>query len=137
VRRELARVPNVFISYCSADRDRIGLLAKALEADGFDVWWDRALLPGVSYEGEIEKALEGAKAVIVAWTPAAAESMWVRSEADDARISGRLVPILLKPAKIPKPFDRLHTADLTRWTGDRGGFGFPELAEAVRARVGG
>lgn len=128
---------DVFISYCSADRTRIGELAHALEKEGLSVWWDRALIGGASYETEIDAALSQAKAVVVGWTPAAVASDWVRSEADGARQEGKLVPVMLEAARVPRPFDRLHTIDMTKWQGDRGNQGFPEMAEAVKALVEG
>lgn len=128
---------DVFISYCSADRERVGVIAQALEKEGLDVWWDRALIAGSSYEAEIDKALSAAKAVIVVWSPASVVSDWVRSESDGARAGGKLVPVLIEACRVPRPFDRLHTIDLTAWKGDRGNQGFPETVEAVKAIVEG
>lgn len=128
---------DVFISYSSTDRDRVAGLARALEAAGVSVWWDRHLAPGDSYEDAIEKALTAAKVIIVAWTPASAASQWVRSEADYGRTNGRLVPIILEPCAVPRPFDRLHTGDISKWRGDTGNQGFPELLEAVQSRLEG
>ena len=128
---------DIFISYSSADRVRIGELASALEKEGLSVWWDRALVTGASYETEIDSALANAKAVVVAWTLASIASDWVRSEADEARRAGKLVPVLLEQCRVPRPFDRLHTADLTKWRGDRGNQGFPELVEAVKSLLEG
>ena len=33
---------DIFISYASEDRDRVKSLARALEQEGWSVWWDRA-----------------------------------------------------------------------------------------------
>lgn len=128
---------DVFISYCSADRARVGEIALALEKEGLGVWWDRALIPGERYEAEIDRALAAAKTTIVIWSPASAASDWVRSEAESARVNGTLVPATIEPCTIPRPFDRLHTADLSNWRGDRGNHGFPELLEAVKSVVEG
>lgn len=124
---------DVFISYCSADRARAGEIAHGLEREGLSVWWDRALIVGESYEAEIDKALVEARSVIVVWSQAAAASEWVRSEADSARQKGNLAPVVIEPCRIPRPFDRLHTIDLSKWKGDRGNDGFPELVEAAKA----
>ena len=131
------RPVDVFISYSSQDRDKVEKLAHALEKSGFNVWWDRALLPGDSYEGSIEVALKEAKAVIVCWTHNAIASDWVRSEADDARVNGKLLPIFMEEVDLPKPFDRIHTENLIGWWGNRDHHAFQELEEAVRARVEG
>ena len=131
------RTVEVFISYSSHDRDKVENLAHALEKTGFVVWWDRALLPGDSYEGSIEVALKQAKAVIVCWTHNAVASDWVRSEADDARVNGKLLPVFLEEIDLPKPFDRIHTENLVGWRGNRDHHGFQELEEAIRARIEG
>lgn len=128
---------DVFISYSSADRARVGRVARALEQEGLSVWWDRALIPGDRYETEIDAALASAKAVIVVWSQASCVSDWVRSESESARQAGHLVPVLIEPCRVPRPFDRLHTADLRQWKGDRGNDGFPELSEAVKAIIEG
>ena len=128
---------DVFISYSSQDRGRVAELAHALEQSGVSLWWDRRLVPGDGYEGAIEAELTSAKAVVVIWTQAAAASQWVRSEADYARNKGNLIPVRFEACSIPRPFDRLHTADMSRWKGDKGNQGFPELIEAIQSRVEG
>ncbi len=126
--------PKVFLSYASASRDRAGLLAKAVQADGFDVWWDHAVLPGDDYREKTEAALAEADLAIVCWTPAACGSDWVLSEADDARLRDILVPVRLGACQIPKPFDRIFTSDLSNWLGDRQSPKYVRLIEVLRAR---
>lgn len=128
---------DVFVSYSSHDRDRVASLANALEEAGVSVWWDRRLVPGDVYETEIDDALTKARVVLVVWTPASVASQWVRSEADFGRNKGILVPVLLESCETPRPFDRLHTADLRKWKGDKGNQHFPELLEAIRSRIEG
>ena len=45
---------DIFISYANADRSRTEPLAKALEAQGWSVWWDRAIPPGKTFDQVIE-----------------------------------------------------------------------------------
>ncbi len=137
VANSTAAKTDVFISYSSKDRDKAAMLAEALGKSGFNVWWDRSLLPGDSYEVTIEAALHEAKAVIVCWTENAVASDWVRSEADDARVRGKLCPIRMQVCDVPKPFDRVHTEDLIGWRGNIDHHAYQELEEAVRARVEG
>lgn len=131
------REPKVFLSYASASRDRAGLLANAVRAEGFEVWWDHAVMPGDDYREKTEAALAEADLVIVCWTPAACGSDWVLSEADDARVRDILVPVRLGDCPIPKPFDRIFTSDLTRWLGDRQAPNYLRLIEVLRARAEG
>ena len=132
-----ARKPRVFLSYASASRDRAGLLANAIQADGFEVWWDHAVMPGDDYREKTEAALAQADLVVVCWTPAACGSDWVLSEADDARLRDILVPVRLGECPIPKPFDRIFTSDLTKWLGDRQAPKYLRLIEVLRARTEG
>ena len=37
---------DIFLSYSSADRDRVAPIAVALERQGWSVWWDRRILAG-------------------------------------------------------------------------------------------
>lgn len=129
--------PKVFLSYASASRDRAGLLANAIQADGFEVWWDHAVMPGDDYRQKTESALAEADLVVVCWTPAACGSDWVLSEADDARLRDILVPVRLGECQIPKPFDRIFTSDLTKWIGDRQAPKYLRLIEVLRARADG
>ena len=50
---------DIFVSYARADRARAELIVRALESDGFAVWWDPNIEPGnPSFHRSIEGALE-------------------------------------------------------------------------------
>ena len=66
-------------------------IARALEAEGYDVWWDTELPPHRPYARVIEAEIEKAKAVVVIWSADAAESQWVCAEAELARQQQKLV----------------------------------------------
>ena len=87
----------VFLSYASADRERVTTLVHALEAEGMQVWWDRDIAYGESFHKVIEQALDAAACVIVVWTSHSVASEWVVNEASDARKRNRLVPVMLEP----------------------------------------
>lgn len=57
---------DVFISYTRTDRAQIESLARILEDDGYSVWWDHNIAGGAAFAAEIERALNDAKAVVVA-----------------------------------------------------------------------
>jgi hypothetical protein len=60
----------VFFSYATVDRSRVEVLVKTLEAQGFDVWWDRDIPRGKNFNRVIEEALQQAKCAIVIWSRA-------------------------------------------------------------------
>lgn len=49
----------VFLSYGRTDRGAAFRVAQRLDAEGFSVWWDPKIAPGVTYDRVIERALAG------------------------------------------------------------------------------
>ena len=86
---------DIFMSYSSEDRERVQALVRVIEAQGFDVFWDRDITYGDSYRRVIDEALKRAKCAIVVWSRHSLDSEWVTNEASEARKSGILVPVLL------------------------------------------
>lgn len=99
---------HIFISYSSRDLEQVEAIAAALESDGYEVWWDRKLQAHRAYGDEIEERLDAAAAVLVVWSEEAVRSHWVRSEADRARLSGKLVQTSIGAARLPMPFDQIQ-----------------------------
>jgi hypothetical protein len=107
---------DIFISYAKVDRAVTERLAGQLEARGYSVWWDTALVPGDSFREVIQEELKKARAAIVVWTRGAVKSDWVVSEAGRARARGILIPVRHKDVTaddIPQPFEVLHTVVVT------------------------
>lgn len=123
---------DVFLSYKREDAAKVGKLAAALRRSGLEVWWDRDILPGASWEATIEKALGEARSVIVCWSPDAVASDNVKSEARVARDSGRLIQVFLKPCTPPLFFGEHQGVDLTSWRGGADDPGIATLAETAR-----
>jgi len=115
-RRTMA-MTDVFISYHSADRDKVTIIGDDLVKLKLDVWFDRKLRSGSAYDSQIAQQLESAKAVLTCWTLGAVKSDWVRSEADFARNSGKLVPCVLEPVTLPPPFNLVQAGNLSSWAG--------------------
>lgn len=128
---------DIFISYAREDRARIERLAAALEAEGLSVWWDKNLAGGADFSKETEAKLGEAKAIVVAWSKASVDSMWVGDEATVGREKGNLVPIAIDPVSPRLGFRGLHTIDLAGWHGDRSAPGCRDLVGALKAKVSG
>ncbi len=110
---------DIFISYASADRKRVEPLAKVLEEKGWDVWWDRVIPAGSTFDKLIQEALDEAKCVLVVWSKHSVNSRWVLSEAEEGAARQILVPVLIDEVRIPLAFRRIHAASFFNWKGDQ------------------
>lgn len=111
---------DVFISYSRDNKARVADIAAAVTAAGYDVWWDAELPPHRSYGDVITEKIGSAKAAIVVWSHASAQSEWVRAEADVARNQKKLVQTAIDDVMPPLPFNQIQFADLRDWNGDPG-----------------
>lgn len=127
---------DIFLSYKREDERIAARLAKALEAEGFSVWWDRSLLPAESWREQIQAALDAAPVTIVIWTRESAgpNGDFVRDEAGQAKARGRLVPVMMEKTRLPLGFGELQAIDLVGWKGDRSSPFFKDLVAAAQAR---
>ena len=127
---------HIFVSYKKEDRDHAAVLARALEAYGWKVWWDRSIAAGKRFDDVIEEAIDAASCVIVLWTSRSVRSDWVRNEAQEGANRGVLVPILIEDVKIPLAFRRIQAADLIGWRGDPNLEAFQRLCQDIEAVIG-
>lgn len=127
---------DIFVSYSSKDRERAGIVARALEARGWSVWWDRTIPPGRQYDDVIEEALAEARVVVVLWSKASSTSTWVKNEASDAVGKKALIPAIIEDeVKIPFEFRRIQAADLSRWQGDASAPEFVQFCDAIAGEL--
>lgn len=108
---------HIFLSYNREDRAAALHFVSALEAKGYQVWWDGGLRIGESYDEVTEAALRRAAAVIVLWSPRSVGSRWVRAEATIAQKLGTLFPVMIEACERPVMFELTQTADLAGWNG--------------------
>ena|SRR5262245_35285569 len=127
---------DIFLSYASADRERIRPLVSVLEQQGWSVWWDRKIPPGKTYDQVIEQALEGARCIVVVWSQTSVQSEWVKVEADEGMNRNALVPVLIEEAKIPLAFRRIQAARLIDWKVDSSHPELTMLFESIKAITG-
>lgn len=109
---------DVFISYSRRDQEMVALLARAIEAEGYDVWWDAELPPHQSYGDVITAKIAMAKAALVVWSEEAVKSEWVRAEADMARNQRKLIQTALNNVMPPLPFNQIQYAEMGGWRGE-------------------
>lgn len=130
---------DIFVSYKREDEVRVGRLVQALEKAGLNVWWDRGLPGGESWRENIQKHLDGAKCVIVAWTEASVSPAgdFVRDEASKAKLRGILVPVLLERVAPPLGFGEMQAIDLVKWRGSTNDPFFRDVVAAAQAKIEG
>lgn len=127
----------VFISYGRASEAVAKRVEGALKAAGHGAWRDDQLPAHQAYAKVIEQRLRGADAVVVLWSAQAAQSEWVRAEADFARSERKLVQAQLDDTLPPIPFNQIQCADLRGWRGHRNHKGWVKLAESVASVASG
>jgi len=127
---------DIVLSYAREDRQQAESLSRALEDAGWSVWWDREILPGVSYEQVIEAELSAARCVVVLWSASARQSNWVRDEATVALGRNVLVSVLLDDSAPPLGFRQQQTASLAHWNGSTTNSEFAVLTQGIARVIG-
>jgi len=110
---------SIFLSYSRADRPKAQVVAEALTAEGFSVWWDKVLRAGQTYDEVTEGMLRDADVVVVLWSTVSVKSKWVRAEATLGQRTSVLIPAMIEEAERPIMFELTQSADLVGWDGDR------------------
>ena len=105
----------VFISYASEDRPWVESFARALEKQGWTVWWDRQIPTGQTYDNVIWSALQAASCVVVVWSSHSIGKEWVREEAGAAKKRNILLPIRIEEVQPPFGFGLRQAQSLAGW----------------------
>lgn len=125
---------DVFISYSRTDRKRIEPIAARLQELGYNVWWDRSVVPGAEFVDDINRELDQARCVLVAWSKHSHNSTWVFGESLRGLETDRLVQIRIEPVRLNVPFNAIHYADLTGGAPDEA---WASLRAAIDKKLGG
>jgi len=128
-------VADVFLSYAREDKETAHRLAEAMEARGFEVWWDAEIPPGETWDRMIERELSAARCAVVLWSKTSVGKTWVRTEATEAQKRSVLIPALIDAVEQPIAFRLTQTVSLVGWEGQDDHRGFRQLLSAVERLV--
>jgi hypothetical protein len=84
---------DVFISYCSLDRELAKALAAELADRDIDFWFDQFLVGGNIWPALLQEKMKRSRIVAVLWTARSVDRFQVWYEAKYAANEGKLVPI--------------------------------------------
>ncbi len=127
---------DIFVSYATKDRPRAQIFARALEAHGWSVFWDRTIRAGGTWRETIGKELQNARCVLVLWSKESTQSDWVQEEADVAKGRHVLLPVLTDHILPPIGFRSVQCADLSDWDGSVEAPTFQRLIADIVALIG-
>jgi serine/threonine-protein kinase len=110
----------------------------ALQADGYSVWWDQHIGAGDEWRQTIERQLDAAKCVIVAWSKRSVgpDGQFVRDEATRAQERRVYVPVTIDAVRVPLGFGESQATSLRGWRGDRSDSRYQTVQSAVRRIAG-
>lgn len=127
---------DIFLSYNEKDRATVNLLAPALQAIGWTVWWDRRIPAGMTWRAVLERELQDMRCMVVLWSASSVQSEWVYEEASEGRALGRLVPVAIDKVRAPAGFREIQSADLVGWDGSKDFVGLQHLVQDIERLIG-
>lgn len=119
---------DVFLSYNSSDRIKVGKIAQKLSSDGVCVWFDEWIIKaGDDIIASIDKGMQKSRIMVCFLTAAALKSDWVTFERncslfrDPSNGDRRFIPVLISDcwSEVPKVLRRIKYIDLRRITKSR------------------
>ena len=127
---------DAFLSYSSADREKVLAIAKWLKDAGLRVWLDQwAILPGDSIPSKVENGLERSRVLIFCMSAHSMGSDWPSLERytflfrDPLNKERRFIPLRLDEAPILPALAHFSYID---WTEEEKELPFQQLVEACR-----
>jgi hypothetical protein len=126
----------IFISYSSADGEFAGRLADAFAEQGWSVWWDKQIPPGMDYAQVIESAVNAAQCIVVLWSRQSIGSRWVHTEAAAGADRNVVITTIIDETPnedLPFEFRRLQAVRLGDWRAGRPHEGFERVVARIRS----
>lgn len=125
---------DLYLTYSIRERYWVSKLVKALEHEGYSVWWDHAVISGVDFRNDSQLALTQAKCALAVWSPTAVKDHWVLVDSEQAQKKQALISVLAEDCEIPDVFKPLELTNLKDWTlGDKQSVHFKSLLETIKA----
>lgn len=124
----------IFISYANEDKEFARRLARAFEHEGWSVWWDKQIPPGMDYAQVIEQAVKAASCIVVLWSEHSITSRWVHTEAAEGADRHIVATVIVDDTpgdKIPFEFRRLQAVNLADWRSGQAHAGYASLAKRI------
>ena len=127
---------DIFLSYARRDQARAKGLVKALEGQGWTVFWDRTIPAGDIWHETIPKQLEYAGCVVVAWSKHSIKSNYVIEEANKGCKRKILLPVFFDDVEPPLGFGSIQSANLANWDGNTSAEEFLHLVKSIKPFIG-
>ena len=109
---------DIFLAHSRANAKKAAQFMAAFEKEGFSVFIDTNTPTGERWREHIERQLEVCLVVVVLWSKTAVKSDYVKEEADVAKGSNKLFPVMITKCDLPYGFRGHQTLNLTSWRGD-------------------
>ena len=105
----MAEPRKIFISYSHRDIEACSQIDSFLEKqEGFDVWYDKGLIPGEVYRKRIAEVIRDAGYFIILLSNSSVRSDWVLDEVEYAKkLRKRILPIWIENVEIPDDLDMI------------------------------
>ncbi len=126
---------DIFLAHSRANAKKAAQFMKAFEQEGFSVFVDANTPTGERWREHIEKQLADCLVVVVLWSKTAVKSDYVKEEAEVAKTSNKLFPVMITPCDLPYGFRGHQTLNLTSWRGDTRAPLWKRLMADMRRRV--
>lgn len=129
---------DIFLSYAKEDVLIAQRLARALEDEGWSVWWDYRIPTGEVFYEVITKKIAASRCVVVLWSKNSVDSRWVKAEANEGWVRGILIPaaLITNMEILPLPFKVAQTASLVGWRGEKSHQGYQSMVARISALAG-
>src|SRR5262245_41626427 len=127
---------DIFISYATEDREVAQALATEFSKTAWTVFWDRQIGAGAQWNDAIQAMLKSARCVVVLWSKAAADALWVRGEAAVAHGRQVYLPFRIDEHDLPVLFQQTQAVSLEQWVRTRNATDLQPLFDSVASRIG-